>query len=99
MKRLAVILTCFAFGCGHKAPPFSAQAQGLLKKIEQIMPDRKTAVFDQLCKEIDKQHDQNKLTDEEYNALHKVCVQACAGQWDRAEAALKPVLAAQGQKK
>jgi hypothetical protein len=58
-----------------------------------------TAAFEQLCKEVDRMHDQRTLTDEEYEALHKVCGQAKEGQWDRAAANLKSLTESLAAKK
>jgi hypothetical protein len=91
MKRLLALFACVVVGCGGKVPPLSSQAQALVKKFEQQLPKHQTAAFDQLCKEVDKMHEQKKLTDEEYQALHKVCGQAKDGQWDRATDNLKPL--------
>ena len=99
MKRLLALVACFAVGCGGKALQFSQQGQAMVKKFEQQIPQHKTAAFEQLCKEVDKMHDQKKLSDEEYQALHKVCGQAKDGQWDRAAANLKPLTDARAEKK
>jgi len=93
MKRAVPLVLCLVLGCGGKAPPMSAQAKSMAKKFEQQLPKHSTDVFKQLCEEVDKMHKGKKLTDEEYNALHRVCSQAKDGQWDRAEKALKPLLA------
>ena len=99
MKRLLAVVACFAVGCGGKAPEFSQQAKAIVKKFEQQLPQHKTASFKQLCEEVDKMHDQKKLSDEEYQALHKVCGQAKEGQWDRAAANLKPLTESLAQTK
>jgi hypothetical protein len=91
MKKFLPLSACFVVGCGGKAPPLSPQAQSLVKKFDQQLPQHQTAAFEQLCKEVDKMHDQKKLNDEEYQALHKVCGQAKDGQWDRATENLKPL--------
>ena len=91
MKRLFAFVACFAVGCGGKVPQFSQQGQAMVKKFEQQVPQHQTAAFKQLCDEVEKMHKQKKLTDEEHNALHKVCGQAKEGQWDRAAANLKPL--------
>jgi hypothetical protein len=94
MKRLTVLLALLVAGCGGKAPPMSAQAKSLAKKFEQQLATNNPAIFKQLCDEVEKMHTSKKLTDEEHEALHKVCGQAKDGQWDRAKAALKPLLEA-----
>ena len=99
MKRFAVLLTCVALGCGSKAPPMSEPAKSMAKKFEQQMTNRKTVVFKQLCEEVEKMHKGKQLTDAEQAALHKVCGPAKEGQWDRAEAALKPLLDAANRDK
>ena len=99
MKRLLALVACLAVGCGAKAPQFSQQGQALVKKFEQQLPAHQTVAFEQLCKEVEKMHDQKKLSDEEYQALHKVCGQAKEGQWDRASANLKPLTEALAAKK
>lgn len=99
MKRLLVLVACFAVGCGGKAPQLSQQGETLVKKFEQQLPQHQTAAFEQLCKEVDKMHDQKKLSDEEYQALHKVCGQAKDGQWDRATENLKPLTESLAAKK
>ena len=98
MKRLIPLLVLLTLGCGSKAPPMSEQAKSLAKKFEQQLPKHSAPTFKQLCGDVDKMHDQQKLTDEEYNALHKVCGQAKEGQWDRAASALKPLLEAADRK-
>lgn len=99
MKRLLALVACFAVGCGGKAPQFSQQGQAMVKKFEQQMPQHKTVAFKQLCEEVDKMHKEQKLTDEEHQALHKVCGQAKEGQWDRATANLKPLTDSLAEKK
>ena len=99
MKRLLALVVCFAVGCGGKPIQFSQQGQALIRKFEQQLQQHQTAPFEQLCKEVDKMHDQKKLSDEEYQALHKVCGQAKAGQWDRAAANLKPLTESLAEKK
>jgi len=99
MKRSLALAACFVVGCGAKVPQFSQQGQALVKKFEQQVPQHQTAAFEQLCKEVDKMHDQKKLSDEEYQALHKVCGQAKEGQWDRAAANLKPLTESLAAKK
>ncbi len=99
MKRLLALVACLAVGCGGKSPQLSQQGQAMVKKFEQQLPQHKTPTFKQLCEEVDKMHDQKKLSDEEYQARHKVCGQAKDGQWDRAAANLKPLSDAVAAKK
>ena len=99
MKRLLALVACFVVGCGGKAPQFSQQGQAMVMKFKQQLPQHRTAAFEQLCKEVDKMHNQKKLSDEEHQALHKVCGQAKDGQWDRAEANLKPLTESLAEKK
>ena len=99
MKRVLSLVACLAVGCGGKATQFSQQGQAIVKRFEQQMPQHQTAAFEQLCKEVEKMHDQKKLSDEEYQALHSVCGQAKEGQWDRATANLKPLTESLAAKK
>ncbi len=99
MKRLIVALACVALGCGGKVPQLSEQGKSFMKRFEQQMPNHKTPAFKQMCDEIEKLHDQKKMSDEEYKALHKVCGPGGEGQWDRATAGLKALTAAQSEKK
>ena|SRR3972149_1343812 len=97
-ERFVLAGMCLMIGCGE-APKFSAQAQGMLKKFEQQMPQHKMQTFEQICKSVEKMHDDKKLTDEEYEALHRVCGQASTGQWDHAEEALKELVETHGSQK
>src|SRR5262245_20314118 len=99
MKRLLAFAFCLVLGCGAKVPPLSSESQLMVRKFEDHMPRHKTQTFESLNKDLEKLHDSKKITDEEYQVLHKVCEPASKGQWDRATTALEPLLKAPEAKK
>jgi hypothetical protein len=90
---------CVALGCGAKVPPLSSDSQAMVRKFDEHFSRHKTQTFEGLCKDVDKMHNSKKITDEEFDALHKVCGPASTGQWDRAKANLDPLLKAMNEKK
>ena len=94
MKRLAALVALLALGCGGKAPPLSPQGEAMVKRFEQNLPAHKTAAFKQMCEEVERYHKDGKISDEEYQSLHKVCGYGKDGVWDRAASNLKPLAAA-----
>src|SRR5437870_3107928 len=98
MKRWLFALPFLLLGCGAKVPQFPAEEQDLLKRFEKEIAGHKVPALKQLCDRVDKLHDEQKLTDEQYQALHKVCGPAVEGQWDRADALIKSLIAGQQKK-
>jgi hypothetical protein len=100
MKRLLVFLFCALLGCGgSKAPPLSSDSKAMIRKFEEHLPNHKTQLFEGLCKEVDRLHNSNKISDEEFQSLHSVCGPASTGQWDRAKTNLEPLSKAMNEQK
>lgn len=99
MKRLVALLICVGLGCG-KPPQFSTpEQQKLLKRFESLVEQKKPGPMEQMAKQVDDLHKKGRLTDEQHALLKKVCEKAITGDWDDADALLKPVVAAQGKSK
>ena len=99
MRQLILLLPLALLGCGSKVPPLSSESKAMVRKFEEHLPRHKTQTFETLCKDVEKMHDTNKISDEEFEALHKVCGPASTGQWDRAQSNLQPLLQAADEKK
>ena len=91
MKRWLSLAACLVLGCGGKPLQFSEPGKAMVQRFEAQLPQHKTAAFKQMCEELDRMHKDGKVSDEEYEALHRVCGQAKEGQWDRAASSLKPL--------
>jgi hypothetical protein len=99
MKRIIALSFCVLMGCGAKVPPLSSESKAMIRKFDDQFSKHKTATFEQLCKEVDKLHSSNKISDQEFEALHGVCGPASTGQWDRAKPNLDLLLKALDEQK
>jgi hypothetical protein len=99
MKRIVILMLLAGLGCGSKPPPLSAESKAMILKFDEHLSRHKTQTFEGLCEQIEKLHETKRITDEEHSALHKVCGPASTGQWDRAKAALDPLLKAMSSEK
>lgn len=99
MKRLIVLSFCVLMGCGSKMPPLSSESKAMIRKFDEHLPKHKTQLFEGLCKDVEKLHSSNKISDQEFEALHSVCGPASTGQWDRAKSNLDPLLKTMNEQK
>ena len=99
MRRISVFALVMLAGCGAKTPPLSSESKAMVSRFEEHLPRHKTQTFEGLCKDVEKMHDTKKISDLEYDALHKVCGPASTGQWDRAKVALDNLVKSVDEKK
>jgi hypothetical protein len=101
MKRSRSLLAGALIGCAlgvggcSKPPQIPADSRALIGSLRTAVSAKRKDWLEENAKLVEAKHSQNKLSDEQYEELKSIIVQARDGQWTAAESEAVRLAAAQ----